>query len=502
MFMSKHERLTLIAAILGSGIVALDSTVVNIALPAIAGGLHSDYSGLQWVIDGYLLTLSALILIGGSLGDIFGQKRVFEWGVIGFAAASVACGLAPTIGLLTAGRLLQGIFGALLVPSSLAIINTTFAPERRSSAIGTWTAYGGIFVAIGPLIGGLLIGLSWRWIFLINLPLALICLYVIRQAVTDPKLMGNRPSVDVIGGMLAVSGLGATTYGLIEGPAHGWLPLALPALILGLIALMVFIPFERKHPAPMLPLSLFRSRNFSGANLTTFGMYAALGGGIFSIVLYLQTAVGYSPIAAGLAFLPVTIMMFLFAGRAGALSGHYGPRLFMTFGPIISSVGFLLMLRISPSSGNYFTQVLPAALIFGTGLVLTVAPLTATVMASAAVEHSGIASAVNNAVARVAGLLIVALLGVVVATQTTHSLNSSPINLSTESVRVIHQGIAAGLKRSELTIVPEPQRSAVTAAVNSAQRGTFVYAILLNSALAFAAGLVAFVTIRNPRKLP
>lgn len=480
--------------------MALDSTVVNIALPTIAINLHTQYSGLQWIIDGYLLTLSALILIGGSLGDIFGQKRVFEWGVIGFGAASLACGISPSIEILTISRMVQGIFGALLVPSSLAVINTTFAAERRSRAIGLWTAYGGIFVALGPLIGGLLIGLSWRWIFFVNVPLAVLCLAIIRNAVLDPKHTGKRTPIDIIGGTLAVTGLAATTYGLIQGPADGWRNSSLLFLLAGLLIMCAFVLYERMIKYPMLPVSLFKSRNFTAANLMTVGMYAALGGTVFSVILYLQSAVGYTPIEAGLSFLPVTVIMFFFAGRIGALSGRLGPRLFLTTGPIIASIGFLAMLRVDPQHNNYFIYILPATLIFGCGLVLTVAPLTTTVMSSMPDTRSGIASAINNAVARLAGLLVIGFLGVFVASQTTHSFNTSRVHLSNKSVAIAEQAIAGGLKKSALAPLEADQRAAVKTTVRETQRGIYVNSMILSAILAFSAGIIALATIRNPRK--
>jgi EmrB/QacA subfamily drug resistance transporter len=498
--MTKREKFTLIAAILGSGIVFLDGTVVNIALPAIAHGLHTDYSGLQWVVDAYLLTLSAMILFGGSLGDLFGQKRIFTIGLIGFGAASLLCGIASNITILTIARLLQGALGALLVPSSLAVINTTFDRERRPHAIGIWTAYGGIFTAIGPLIGGVLIALSWRWIFLLNIPLILACFYAINQGVTDPSHEQNSGRrLDTAGGLLAVIALGGITYGLIEGPAHGWTSLSVGSIAVALAALIAFLVYEHRHHDPMVPFGLFRSRNFTGANLATLAMYAALNGALVSVILYLQTALHYSPLAAGLSFLPVTLLMFLISSKMGALTAKYGARLFMTIGPLMAAVGFLMMLRITPEHHNYFSDLLPAVITFGLGLSITVAPLTATVMGSVQEHNSGIASGINNAAARIAGLLMIAALGVVVASQTTHFISLQKQKLSNQSVETISQSIASGLDNASLQKLPVAQRPAVTTTVAQTQRGLFAYAIAINAGLAAAAGVISWILIRKPK---
>jgi EmrB/QacA subfamily drug resistance transporter len=498
--MNKHERLTLIAAVLGSGMAFLDGFIVNIALPTIAANLHTDYSGLQWIVDGYLLTLSALILIGGSLGDIFGQKRVFQLGVISFAVASIACGISPNIETLTISRILQGIAGALLVPSSLAVINTNVSEARRGKAIGIWTAFSAIFPAVGPLIGAILIPISWRLIFFINIPLALATLYFVNAGVTKKEQTSARRKIDYVGGFLAVAGLAGTTYGLIEGPAHGWSQAALYSIILGLAAIITFVVYESRAKAPMLPLSLFKSRNFSGANLATLAMYAALGGLLFAVTLYLLTAMGYPPFAAGLAFFPVTVLLFFFSGKTGELSARIGPRIPMTVGPLIASLGFLLMLRIDPSHNNYFLYVFPSAIVFGLGLVFTVAPLTTTVMTSVSKDHSGVASAVNNAVARFASLIIVAFLGVVAAQATATALSNSNMALSAKSTSTVQHAVAAGLKDADKQALPAPERDAVAAAASDAQRTTYADSVLLCAALAAAAGVISYVVVRNPAK--
>ncbi len=499
--MNNNYRFALIAAITGSGIVFLDGTVVNIALPSIAHALNTDYSGLQWIVDGYLLTLSAMILFGGSLGDLYGHKRIFQIGIAGFALASLACGLAPNITLLTLARLIQGAFGALLVPASLAVINTTFPVSERGQAIGRWTAFSGVFTAIGPLAGGLLLNWSWRWIFLINVPLAIICFVFISAVDAKQKSGQVKAKLDTVGGALAVLGLGGTTYGLIEGPAHGWVAGVITATAAGILAIIAFLVYESRHKDPMLPLGLFKSRNFTGANLATFGMYAALSGALFSVILYLQNAVGYSPLEAGLSFLPVTVIMLLLSGRMGGLSSKYGSRLFMTLGPVIAAFGFVLMLRISPEHANYIAYVLPATIVFGLGLAITVAPLTSTVMGSVLESRSGIASAINNAVSRVAGLLIIALLGVIVAFQTTHYVNSAPQKMTADSVSVLQRAAASGIKNSDVSTLPPQQSQMVTTAASSLQRSIFNYAMLINAGLAASAGLVSYLVIRNRKPL-
>jgi EmrB/QacA subfamily drug resistance transporter len=391
----------------------LDSTVVNVALPKIGEDLDASTSALQWILNGYLLTLASLILLGGSLGDRLGRRLVFQVGVVIFTLASLLCAVAPNVELLIFARLVQGIGGALLTPGSLAIIEASFRPADRARAIGAWSGLGGVAGAIGPLVGGWLIGaISWRAIFLINLPLGAFVVWAAARYVPeshDPNATGR---LDYAGAALAAVGLGGTTYALIEAPEGGNLAGVLLTAVIGVGALVGFFWQEGRTPNPMLPLRVFRSRQFSAANAVTFVVYAALGVVFFLLVSFLQISMGYSPIAAGSASLPVTALMLVGSARAGALAQRIGPRIPLSLGPLIIAAGMLLMLRINPGD-SYISTVLPALIVFGLGLTLVVAPVTATVMAAVDSANSGIASGVNNAVARVAGLLAVAVIPVV-----------------------------------------------------------------------------------------
>ncbi len=408
--MTPLQRKALLAVILGSGVVFLDGSVVNLALPKMALMLHAGFTGQQWVVDGYLLTLSALILLGGSLGDILGRKLVYLWGAIGFGVASLLCAVSPTIEVLVGARLLQGIFGALMVPGALAIINTNFSADLRGKAIGQWTAATSAIIAAGPLIGGYLIDtVSWRGIFLINVPLLLLVLWLGRASIKETRVQTKR-TIDWLGAALAVVGLGGLTYGLIGGPSTHWAMSSIAPLAAGAAGFVAFLMREHQTKDPMLPLALFKSANFTAANVSTFAMYGALGGFFFILIIYLQTTLHYSSIAAGMSALPVTILMILLSGRIGALSGKFGPRWFMTAGPILAGLGILTLLPLHDGA-SYWFGVLPGISLFGLGLSATVAPLTTTVLASVEESDSGIASAVNNAVSRVSGLIVIALLG-------------------------------------------------------------------------------------------
>jgi EmrB/QacA subfamily drug resistance transporter len=412
-FESAAGRWLLAVAVAGSGMAFLDGTVVNVALPDIGRDLGASTSALQWILNGYLLTLASLILLGGSLGDRYGRRRVFVLGVWLFTAASLLCAVAPSTELLVFARLVQGIGGALLTPGSLAILEASFRPGDRARAIGAWSGLGGVAGALGPLLGGYLVGaISWRAIFLINLPIGVFVAWAATRHVPetrDPMAAGR---IDLRGAALAALGLAGTTYALIEAPGKGASAAILVTGIGGVLALVAFFVSERRSPNPMLPLEIFRSRQFSAANGVTFVVYAALGGVFFLLVSFLQISLGYTPVEAGAASLPVTLLMLLFSARSGALAQRIGARVPLTVGPLVIAAGLLLMTRISPGD-SYLTTILPAVIVFGLGLTLVVAPVTATVLAAADTRHSGIASGVNNAVARVAGLLAVAVLPVI-----------------------------------------------------------------------------------------
>jgi len=414
--MTRKQLFTLIATIVASGVVILDGSVVNLALPHIAADLHTSFAGLQWIVDGYLLTLSALILLGGSLGDILGRKKVYLFGLAGFGIASLLCGLSVNTSMLISLRMVQGVFGALLVPGGLAIINTNFASQQRSAAIGRWTAWSAMAAAIGPLAGGYIIAASsWRWIFIINVPLILICVYLGSVGIKETK-DANPRHIDFWGALLAASALGGLTYGLIEGPANHWHAASLAPLIVGFICMGLFLWAEGRVRDPMVKLSLFASRNFTAANIATFAMYGALSGFFFALIIYLQETVGFSSIKAGLTTLPVSILLLLLSGRVGKLVGKYGPKPFMTAGPLVAAAGMLSLLGLHRGS-SLLIGVMPGMILFGLGLALNVAPLTNTVMSSVQEAESGIASGVNNAVSRVSGLIVIALLGLFGATK-------------------------------------------------------------------------------------
>jgi EmrB/QacA subfamily drug resistance transporter len=452
-------RWVLTATILGSSMAMLDGTVVGIAQPAIGKEFHAPIAGLQWISVGYLLSLAGLLLLTGALSDRFGRRRVFIVGVTWFAVASLICAIAPNINLLIAARVLQGIGGALLTPGSLAILEASFAPEERGRVIGAWSGLGGVATAIGPPLGGFLItALSWRLIFLINAPIALAVIYISLRHVPESRDPDATGAIDVAGSALTVLGLVGLSYALIEGTANGWSSLLVRAsLIVGVAALVLFVVVELRVRAPIVPLSIFRSLQFSATNLVTLLIYAMLGGMLFLLPIELIQVARYSPTAAGASFLPLTLLMLVLSSRSGALASRIGPRLQMAVGPLVVAAGLAMLARID-SGGNYLIEVLPAVLVFGLGLAATVAPLTMTALSSAPPERTGLASAVNNTVARTGSLLAVAVLPAVAGVTGDSYLHPA----------VFESGF---------------QRAAIIAAVICA-----------------AGGLLAAATIRNPRR--
>lgn len=406
---SPGGRWLLVASILGSALAGIDATVVNVALPAIGASLDADFATLQWTVSAYALTLAAFILLGGVLGDRLGRRRVFVVGVLWFALASLLCGAAPDAGLLVAARALQGVGAALLTPGSLAMIQASIAPEDRGRAIGAWSGLGGVATAVGPFLGGWLVqSLSWRWVFLVNVPLAAVVVLLTLRHVPETRDPEASGPVDVAGAALGALALGATAYALITAGGSGATPAVLAAAVVGVAAAVAFVLVERRAAAPMLPLDAFRGPQFRAANLVTLVVYAGLGAVFLLLVVQLQVVSGFAPVAAGTALLPVTVVMLLLSSRSGALAARLGPRRQMAVGPVVAAVGVLLMLRIGPGA-SYVLDVLPAVLVLGLGLVAMVSPLTATALAAAPPEHAGMASGVNNAVARTGGLLAVAV---------------------------------------------------------------------------------------------
>lgn len=488
------KRGTLIAMILASGVVFLDGTAVSVALPTIGRELNAGLSGLQWTVNGYALTLSALLILGGSLGDHYGRKRMLTLGLIGFGVASALCGIAPNIEVLIAARMLQGVAGALLVPEGLAILSAVYTDAaERGAAIGAWTGWGGIVAVVGPFLGGLFVERGfWRGVFFLNLPLIAAVLFLAARYVPETRDEDAPKRLDWLGAALVIVGLGGIAYGLTEGPGMGWTsPLVLAGLIGGVVALVAFVVVEARVPGPMVPLGLFKNGNFTGANLATLGMYAALAGAGFFVVIFVQNTLHYPAIAAGATLLPVSAMMLLFASRFGKLSGQYGPRRFMVAGPVLAGCSFLLFLLARPGVG-YWTSIFPAALLLGAGLCVTVAPLTSTVMGSVPAHQSGIASAINNVASRVAGLLAVAGLGAVVALSFAGGLEARAGALPPDAQAMVREAGKGGSGA-----VPQNTPPAAARAIEGAYTDAFHVGMIACAALAFASAAVAFATVRD-----
>lgn len=495
---SPSARITLIACILGSGIAFLDSTVVNVALPSIRSSLDTGLTEQQWIVEAYLLTLGAMLLVGGSLGDLFGRRRVFALGLAGFGVTSLGCAVAPGSEVLIGARALQGMAGALLVPSSLAVITATFPREERGRAIGSWTAWTGVAMVVGPLGGGLIVdAASWRWIFAINVPLVVLNLWLLRWVPESADAETGR-RVDLTGALLCALGLAGPVFALTEAPDLGWGdPAVLAPLLIGLGLLSLFLAHERRIAHPMLPLEIFRSRNFSVGNVATFTIYGGLGVATFLVTIYLQQVVGWSAVAAGLSLIPTTIIMWLLSSRFGALSDRIGPRLLMGLGPIVGGIGLWWMGRLGDHV-DYATDLLPGVLVFALGLSATVAPLTTTVLGAVEQRHAGVASGTNNAIARVASLLAIAAVGAVVAAQYGSTLDGaaerralSPAErraLPAAHDRVLAGGSDAGPR--------------LDAAVRDASVSAYRWGAGVAGGLVVVGGVISLIGIVNPRRPP
>ena len=500
------KRLVLVAAILGTTVVTVDSTVANVALPAIAEDLGGGLAGQQWTANAYLVTLASLLLIGGSLGDIFGERRVFALGVSAFGVTSLMCALAPTIEVLVAARALQGIAGALLTPAALAVIVSTFPPDERGKAVGAWTAWGGIGTVLGPVVGGQLVdAASWRWIFAINVPIVLGTLVLILRVVPVGRERDPDARVDYVGALLCALGLAGMTFGLIEQPLHGWVSatVALP-LALGVVMFVGFLLWEARWATrPMLPLELFKRRNFAAGNLETFLMYGGLGLLFFFLVLFLQQVAGFSALEAGSSSIPVTLLMFALSTRFGALADKHGPRLYMGVGPLIAAVGIGLLVWRVDADASYVSDVLPGLLVFGLGLSMTVAPLTATVLADADESNAGIASGVNNAIARVAGLVAIAAVGAVVAASFSSKLEDeigAAALRRPEVAKAVQEAERQPLSTVSVQGVPEDVQASVRESAEDASVAAFHVGLTIAGALVALGGMLGLLAITNVRR--
>lgn len=494
-----RKRWTLIVAILGLSIVIIDGTAVGVALPAIEEDLDATLADQQWIANAYLLALAALLLVGGSLGDLYGRKRIYGFGLIGFGITSLMCGLAPNVEALIAFRALQGATGALLVPGTLAIISAAFEPEERGRAIGQWAAWSGLAAALGPVVGGGLVdALSWRAVFLINVPVIAVTLALCVWAVEESRDPTAGRTLDVPGVVFAALGLGGVTYGLIAAPSLGWgSPQVVVALAGGTLMLIAFLACEARSSHPLMPLRYFRQGNFAAANAATLTLYAALSGSFFFIPIFLQGVGGYSALEAGAVLVPVTVIMLVLSPRAGAWGDRLGPRWFMAAGPVVAALGMLILSRMD-ADADYLTVILPGLAIFGLGLALTVAPLTTTVMGAVGSEHAGVASGINNMLSRVAGLLGIAVLGTIVATQFRSSLSTDrlPATASTAAADARDRPLA----EAEPVGLAEDVAALLEGAVQEASVNAFQTAMLGAAVIALIGGVISAIWIRNPER--
>ena len=499
----RRLRFTIIATILGSVVVFLDATVVNVALPVISDDLGTGLADQQWVVEAYLLALVALLLVGGSLGDQFGRRRIFIIGLGLFGVTSVFCGIAPSSGVLIASRGLQGLAGALLVPGSLAILAATFEGAERGKAVGTWTAWTGIATVIGPAGGGALIeALSWRAIFLVNVPLIVVTMWIAHRCVRESVDPDADRHIDWLGIVMSAVGLGLPVFALIQQPTLGWGdPMVFGSLIAGIVIFALFLVWESRYRHAILDLSLFKVRNFAITNIETLVVYAGLFGAFFFITLFLQQTAGYSPIGAGLATTPVSVVMFVLSPRFGRMSTGIGPRVPMSIGPVIGGIGLLMLMRVG-SDPNYLTEVFPALLVFGVGLSATVAPLTATALNSVEERHVGIASGINNGVSRVAGLLAIAILGALIAGKFTSTIddNLAGKQLSPQAERAVSDAKDKPLGAADTADLAAVEATTVDHAVTDASTQSFHLGVAAGGILMIIGGVIAGIGLRNPSR--
>ncbi len=498
----REKQLTLLAAVLGTSVVFLDATVTSVALPAIRGDLGGGLAGQQWVTNAYLLTLGSLLLIGGSLGDVLGQKRVFLIGVAGFGLTSVLCAVASSIPELCVFRSMQGVCAALVTPTALAVIVHVFPEDERARAIGTWTALSSIVGVIGPFIGGVLIAAgSWRLIFVLNAPLVLVTVTLIARGVPGGASAGIGGRLDFLGALLAALALAGSVFAVTEEPARGWSALVIGSLAVGVLGAIAFVAHEARARAPMLPLSLFRERNFTIGNVATLTAYLGLGGVIFLLPVFLQEVSGYSPVQAGLALLPVTSLMIVLSRRFGALADRIGSRVLISLGALVAAGGLLLLVRVDQRA-DYVSDVLPALLVFGLGLAMLVAPLTATVLGAVEEDHAGIAAAVNTTLSRVAQLFAVAVLGAVVSLAFASRVDATlrRTALGPGSRATIIRAKRQPLGPPSLIGVPPGERVLLRATFEEASVHAFRVADTIAAVLVASGGLIALVGIRNPRR--
>ena len=503
-FSAATGRWVLAGAIIGSGMAFVDGTVVNVALPNIQSDLGADVTELLWIVESYMLLLSALLLIGGVLGDIYGRRRVFAIGIALFGAASVWCAFAPDSGNLIAARTVQGFGAALLVPGSLSILSATFPEAERGKAIGTWSAFSALMVALGPVLGGWLIDHgTWRYVFLINIPFVLVVLWIVARHVPESRDENAVRRIDWAGVALATAGLAAVIYGLIDGGTFGFArPAIQAALVAGAVLLVAFVWWEARAPAPMMPLWLFRSRNFSGANLITLFLYAALGGGIFFLPFAMIQVYGYSATAAGAAFLPFIILLSTLSRWAGGLVAKVGGTLPLVVGCTLCAAGYALF--AVPGSGNYWTTFFPATVVLGLGMSVAVAPLTTVVMTSLPDSRAGLASGVNNTAARLAGLIAVAAMGAVMTVWFNTRLDEhlAVLDLS----QAAQQAIDAERYRLAGAELPAGLAAATAAALRTAIEESFLsgfrVVMLLAAALSLASAAAAGTMIRRSATTP